>query len=53
MNDNDMNNLASVSYRYWDLKPTLGKTGFGAEGMFISNFIGDSSNEASTYNALT
>lgn len=53
MNDNDMNNLGSVGHRYWDLKPSLGKTGFGAAGMFISNYIGDSSNEASTYNAIT
>ena len=50
MYDSDSSNIRYVGHRGWCLNPTMGKTGFGVAGIYMSMYALDMSNNSSIKN---
>ena len=50
MEDSDSSNIRYVGHRGWCLNPTMGKTGFGVAGIYMSMYALDMSNNSSIKN---
>ncbi len=50
MEDSDSGNIRYVGHRGWCLNPTMGKTGFGVAGRYMSMYAIDMSNNSSIKN---
>ncbi len=50
MEDSDSSNIRYVGHRGWCLNPTMGKTGFGVAGIYMSMYAIDKSNNSSIKN---
>ena len=50
MEDSDSSNIRYVGHRGWCLNPTMGKTGFGVAGIYMSMYAIDRSNNSSIKN---
>ena len=50
MEDSDSSNIRYVGHRGWCLNPTMGKTGFGVAGIYMSMYALDKSNNSSIKN---